>query len=658
MGANFRLPFPLFISPLRGSIKELHSSRGATYLNLENFIMTRKLFLLCLFISSITFAQKSLDRVEPPFWWHDMHNPELQILLYGKDIATKNIELSDGVKIEKLEKVENPNYVFLTLNTNEIKSADFKINVIDGKKNIATYNYELKNRKPNSAERKSYTSSDVIYLIMPDRFANGNPSNDSQPDLIEKANRNLPSGRHGGDLQGVIDHLDYLKNLGVTAVWLTPVNQDNEKQTTYHGYAQTDLYKIDGRYGTNEDYKKLSADLKSKNMKLIQDVVTNHWGISDWLIQDLPSKDWIHHFADGEGKDGFKRSNYRTSTQTDTNASEIDKKLALDGWFDNSMPDLNQSNPLVLNYLTQNAIWWIEYADLDGLRVDTYPYNDKEAMAKWAKSITDEYPNFNIVGETWVYTPATISFWQKDSKVAAIENYNSNLPSVMDFTLFSAMPAAFKEKESWDQGMIKLYNSFANDFLFPDVNNMLVFFENHDTMRWNEIFDGDIRYYKMGLSLIMTVRGIPEIYYGSEIGMRGNKDKLGDADIRRDFPGGWKSDSQNAFNLKTQTPTQKEYYDYTSKLLNWRKNKNVIHTGKTKHYVPENNVYVYFRYNEKESVMVVINNDEKDQTLKLNRFAESLQNYSHAKDVISEQHFDLNKDLKIPAKSSLILELK
>lgn len=618
----------------------------------------KKLIIFLILVSSFSFAQKPLDRVEPAFWWHDMHNPELQILLYGNDIATKNIQLSDGIKIEKLEKVENPNYLFLTLNISEIKSKNFKINVLDGKKNIATYNYQLKDRKPNSADRKSYNSSDVIYLIMPDRFANGNESNDSQPNLIEKANRNLPSGRHGGDLQGIINNLDYLQNLGISTLWLTPVNEDNEKQTTYHGYAQTDLYKIDGRYGTNEDYAKLSTELKSRNMKLIQDVVTNHWGISDWLIQDLPSKDWIHEFSNGEGKYGFKRSNYQTSTHFDTNASEIDKKSALDGWFDTTMPDLNQSNPLVLKYLTQNAIWWIEYADLDGLRVDTYPFNDKEALSKWGKSITDEYPNFNIVGETWMQTPPEISYWQKNSKIGAIENFNSNLPSVMDFSLFFAMPKAFGANEKSDRGMQKLYESFSNDFLYPDINNVLVFFENHDTMRWNEIFDGDIRYYKMGLTLIMTARGIPQIYYGSEIGMRGNKDKLGDADIRRDFPGGWKSDSQNAFNPKTQTAFQKEYYDFTAKLLNWRKNETVIQTGKTKHYVPENNVYVYFRYSEKESVMVIINNNENDETLKLNRFSESIKNYSHGKDVISEQNFDLNKNLVIPAKSSLILELK
>lgn len=589
-----------------------------------------------------------------------MKNPELQILVYGKNIANQTIELSNGIQVKEFKKVENPNYVFITLNTDEITVPKFKINLKNGKKLVNSFDYELKQRNPNSASRNSFTSKDVMYLIMPDRFANGDYSNDSQPNLTEKANRNLPSGRHGGDLRGIIKNLDYLQNLGVTALWLTPANEDNEKQTSYHGYAQTDLYKIDGRYGTNEEYLELSRELQKRGMMLIQDYVTNHWGISHWLIQDLPTKDWIHQFSDGEGKYGFKRSNYRTTSQFDTNVAEIDKKEALNGWFDTTMPDLNQSNPLVLKYLTQNAIWWIEYAELGGLRVDTYPYNDKEAMSKWAKAITDEYPNFNIVGEAWMYSPAHISYWQKNSKIGEIDGYNSNLPSVMDFTLYTDLPHALKEEESWDKGMIKIYNSFGNDFLYPDINNILVFFENHDTERFNEIFNGDSRYYKMALTLISTVRGIPQIYYGSEIGMRGDKNKGGDADIRRDFPGGWKEDKQNAFNIQTQTKEQKEFYDFTQKILNWRKGKELIHTGKTKHYMPKEKVYVYFRYNEKEKVMVVLNNNEKEQTFDLNRFSESLNGVSKGKDVVSGKKFSISTQnkLTIAPKSSLILELE
>ncbi|KIA88907.1 alpha-amlyase [Kaistella jeonii] len=629
---------------------------------------------LFLFISLFSFAQ--IQKVEPAFWWHGMKNPELQILVYGKDISKYHVELSDNIKIKNLTKTENPNYIFITINTDEVKNSSFKINFKNGKKTADSYTYELKKRNPGSADRNSFSSKDVMYLIMPDRFANGDPSNDSQPNLTEKANRNLPSGRHGGDLRGVINHLDYLQNLGVTSLWLTPVNEDNEKKTSYHGYAQTDLYKIDGRYGTNEEYLELSRNLQKRGMMLIQDYVTNHWGISHWMIQDLPTKDWIHQFKDGEGKYGFKRSNYRISSQFDTNVSEIDKEEALNGWFDTTMPDLNQSNPLLLKYLTQNAIWWIEYAELGGLRVDTYPYNDKIAMAKWAKAITDEYPNFNIVGEAWMSSPAHISYWQKDSKIAAIENYNSNLPSVMDFSLYTDLPDALKEEKSWDKGMTKIYDSFSNDFLYPNINNILVFFENHDTERFNEIFKGDVRYYKMAMTLIATIRGIPQLYYGSEIGMLGDKNKGGDANIRRDFPGGWKGDAQNAFNPETQTSEQKQFYDYTQKLLNWRKGKEVIHTGKTKHYIPKEKVYVYFRYNDNagksrdlsskngdsnnDKVMVIINNNENEQTFDLKRFAESLEGISKGKDVISgkEIPISIENKLTISGKSSLILELE
>ncbi|MGE8432627.1 glycoside hydrolase family 13 protein [Chryseobacterium joostei] len=618
----------------------------------------RKIYMFfALSAASIAFSQsKVLEKVEPAFWWKGMKNPELQILVYGKGIANNEISLSDGIQIKDIQKVENPNYVFITVNTNEINVSKFTISIKNNKKNLDSYTYELKDRSSGSADRESYTSKDVMYLIMPDRFANGDEKNDSVPNLTEKVDRSLPNGRHGGDLRGIMNNLDYIQNLGATAVWLTPVNEDNEKVYSYHGYAQTDLYKIDARYGTNEDYKNLSKELNKRNMKLVMDYVTNHWGISHWMIKDLPTKDWIHWFKEGEK--GFKRSNYKTSTQFDTNASEIDKKYALDGWFDSTMPDINQKNPLVLKYLTQNAIWWIEYAELGGFRVDTYPYNDKDAMAKWAKAITDEYPKFNIVGESWLYTAGQISAWQKNSKTGEAAGYNSNLPSVMDFMLFGDMPKAFKEKQDWDTGLIRLYDSFSSDFLYPDINNVMVFFENHDTERWNEIFNADPNVYKMGLTLISTVRGIPQIYYGSEIGMRGDKKKGGDADIRRDFPGGWKSDQQNAFNPSAQTSEQKEFYQFTQKLLNWRKGKEVIHTGKTKNFVPKDGVFTYFRYNDKESVMVVINNNTKDQTLDLKYFEESLKGFSKGKEVISGKEFILQNNITIPAKTPLIIELE
>lgn len=616
----------------------------------------KKLFILTALLSSFAFAQ--IQKVEPMFWWKGMQNPELQILVYGKEISKYNLELSDNIQIKDIQKTENPNYVFVTINTNEIQSASFKINIKNKNKIVDSYNYELKNREPNSANRSSFSSKDVVYLIMPDRFANGDESNDSKKDLIEKVNRNLPGGRHGGDLRGIINNLDYLENLGVTALWLTPVNEDNEKVYSYHGYAQTDLYKIDGRYGTNEEYRELSQKLNQRGMMLIQDYVTNHWGISHWMINDLPSKDWIHQFPEGEN--GFRRSNYRTTTQFDPNTAEIDKIGALNGWFDSTMPDMNQANPLVLNYMIQNAIWWIEYAELGGMRVDTYPYNNKEGMAKWVKAITDEYPNFNVVGEAWMYSPAHISYWQKDSKIAEMAGYNSNLPSIMDFTLFAEMPKAFSEEESWDKGLIKLYNAFTSDFLYPDINNMLVFMENHDTERWNEMFNQNPKMYQLALTLIATVRGIPQVYYGTEIGMAGDKNTGGDADIRRDFPGGWKTDAQNAFTPEGRTAEQNAFYDFTAKVFNWRKNKEVIHSGKTKHYMPEKNVYVYFRYDEKDSVMVIINSNSEKQTLKLDRFAESIKGFNAGKDIISGQNFpiNINEEISINGQSSMIIELK
>ncbi len=440
--------------------------------------------------------------------------------------------------------------------------------------------------------------------------------------------------------------------MGATTIWPTPLLEDNQSTYSYHGYAITNAYKIDPRYGSNKLYKDLATKAHQKGLKLIMDYVTNHWGIDNWIIKDLPTKNWIHQFPN------FQRSNYRMTTQYDPNASKVDAKLCMDGWFDTTMPDLNQSNPLVLNYLIQNAIWWVEYADLDGLRVDTYSYNDKEGISKWTKAITDEYPNFNIVGEVWMHNQAAISFWQKDSKIGAIKSYNSYLPSVMDFTLHDAISSMFNEENAtWSNGMIKAYNNFASDYLYSNSNNILVFAENHDTQRINEIFKGNIQKYKLALTLIATVRGIPQLYYGGEIGMQGNKND-GDGDIRRDFPGGWNGDSNDAFTNSGRTKTQQDYFNFTSKLLNWRKNSEVIQKGKTTHYIPENNVYVYFRYNDKKSVMVVINNNPKEQTIPLNRFAENLKNHISGTDILTNTNYDITKnDLTVKGKTSLVIEL-
>ena len=596
-------------------------------------------------------TSKAIDKVEPPFWYEGMNHADLQIMFYGKNISQNEVSVSNKIIIKGIQKTENPNYVFVTIDTKNIPVQDLIFTFKNGKKSF-TRNYSIKARRKNSKFRKSYDSSDVIYLIMSDRFANGNPNNDSSAEATEKDNRNLPGGRHGGDIEGIINHLDYIKELGATAVWCTPLCEDNDESYSYHGYGQSDVYKIDPRYGTNKDYLRLSEELHKKGMKNIMDYVTNHWGWQHWMYKDLPTKDWVHQFPE------FTQSNYRMTSQFDINASKIDAKKCMDGWFVKSMPDLNQSNPLVLNYLIQNAIWWIEYADLDGFRVDTYSYNDKEGISKWTKAITDEYPHFNIVGEVWMHNQAQMAYWQKDSKIGAIQSFNSYLPSVMDFTLHDAFSTVFNEdKATWSVGIIKVYENFTNDFLYANPNNILTFIENHDTNRFNEIYKNDFKKYQMAMTLIATARGIPQLYYGTEIGMAGDKNK-GDADIRKDFPGGWNGDNNNAFTKAGRTDEQQKYFDFTSKLFNWRKSKSVIHDGKMTHYIPENNVYVYFRYSESETVMVVINNSNEIQTFKTNRFAENIQNHQSGMDILSGKTIDLKNDIAIDRKSVLVLELK
>lgn len=607
---------------------------------------------IVLFLFATISMKAQIQRVEPPFWYAGMHNPELQIMFYGKDIAQNEVTVSNNITIKDIKKTENPNYLFVTIDTKNAIVQDLVFSFSKNNKVTFTSKYSLKSRRENSSSRKGYDSSDVIYLVMSDRFANGNPKNDSDKSVFEKADRSLPGGRHGGDIAGMIQHLDYMKELGVTALWPTPLCEDNDKTYSYHTYAQSDVYKIDPRFGTNNEYLQLSFELHKRDMKLVMDYVTNHWGAEHWMINDLPTYEWIHQFP------GYAQTNYKMATQFDTNASEIDKKMCVNGWFVKSMPDLNQSNPLVLTYLKQNAIWWIEYANLDGFRVDTYSYCDKKGISDWTKSITDEYPNFNIVGEVWMHNQAQMAYWQKDSKIGAIQNFNSYLPSVMDFTLQDAMSVVFNENDaSWDKGIVKVYENFNNDFLYPNVNNLLTFVENHDTNRFNEIYKNDFQKYQLAMTLLATVRGIPQLYYGSEIGMAGNKDKNGDAAIRQDFPGGWMGDANNAFLKTGRTPEQEKYFDFTSKLFNWRKTNDAVHFGKTKHYIPENNVYVYFRYTDSKTVMVVINNNKTRQAIKTNRFAESILNFSTGKEVLSGKTIDLKSDITIEGKSALILEL-
>ena len=621
--------------------------------------MNRLIIAICLLLSmQTTFAQ--LERLEPPNWWADMNLTSVQLLCYGKNISDYEVSSKD-ITIVNVERTENPNYLFVNVNFEGLSAGEYSFKFKKKGSKSFTKAFALKKRDANSKERQSFNSSDLVYLIMPDRFANGDKSNDSMPSVTEKVNRAEQGGRHGGDLQGVINQLDYLEDLGVTALWSTPLLEDNDAKYSYHTYAQSDVYKIDPRYGTNEDYKRLATEMEQRDMKLIMDYVTNHWGAEHWLIKDLPEQSWIHQFEDNKGKDfpldGYANSNYRMTTQYDPNASAIDTRYCEDGWFTSTMPDLNQSNPKTLTYLIQNAIWWIEYSGLDGFRVDTYSYNDKEGIANWTKAITDEYPNFNIVGEVWLHNQAQIAYWQKDSKIGALQNFNSHCPSVMDFTLHDAIGVMFKEDNaSWNDGMIKAYDNFVNDFLYQDIDNLMVFAENHDTGRINEIYNGSLDHYKLAMTLVATTRGTPQIYYGSEIGMRGDKGK-GDGAIRQDFPGGWATDANNAFTKDGRTEEQEAYHSFSKTLFNFRKETPALHTGELLHYLPENNVYVYFRSLEDQTVMVVLNNNPEEQTLDLSRFAEGIKNATTGKELFSQNTLNLDEPLTVKGKSPLVISL-
>ncbi|QZT37621.1 glycoside hydrolase family 13 protein [Halosquirtibacter xylanolyticus] len=603
-------------------------------------------------ISTSAIASKyKVDHLEPISWWVGMKNPKLQLLIHGKNISELKPEIDyAGVTIESVSLVENPNYLFVNLHIDK-KTVPGSINIEfkKGKKSILTYNYKLNKRRDASADRMGYSSKDVMYLITPDRFANGDYSNDNQPGMIEQSDRTDKDGRHGGDIQGIINSLDYLKDMGFTAVWVNPLLEDNQPEVTYHGYAITDYYQIDKRYGTNEDYVRLSKEAKKRGIGVIMDVVLNHCGSAHWWMKDMPSKDWINF----NGK--FTPCSHKRTTVEDAYASQDDKKQFSDGWFVESMPDLNQRNPYMANYLTQNAIWWIEYADLMGLRVDTYPYSDKTFLSHWSKSLMDEYPNLNIVGEEWSTNPLIVSYWQK-GKVNS-DGYISSMPSMMDFPLNTAMIDGFKEDESWNGGFVKMYEMLANDFVYPDARNLVIFPDNHDMARIYDQLDRDDDLFKMTMAYTLTMRGIPQIFYGTEI--LAKSEHGGDHGyLRIDFPGGWKDDKVNAFTGKGLSKKELDAQQYMKKLLNWRKNTPVIHDGQLMHYAPQDGVYAYFRYDKKQKVMVVFNKNTEDVSLKTARFHEMLDGVSDAKDVITGKTQSVGEELLIPARSVLILEVK
>ncbi len=616
--------------------------------------MKIKILLLSFIITlcgGFLYGQKiKVERVDPPSWWIDMHNSHLQLLVYGNGISeTRPVIDYHGVTIKEIIYVKSPNYLFLNLNIAPYtKAGTFVIVFYKGRKKMATYNYTLDKRNHIPALHKGFDSSDIIYLLMPDRFANGDTTNDNMPGMLEKINRGDPNGRHGGDIKGIEEHLSYLKRLGVTAIWSTPLMENNMPQYSYHGYAMTDYYKIDPRFGTNDDYRRLVAEAHAKGLKIIQDMVFNHCGTNYFWKNDLPTSDWYNTWPE------FTRSNYHGGVVSDPHASGYDYRHMVRGWFDRSMADMNQDNPLVANYLIQNSIWWIEYAGIDGIRQDTYPYPYKDFMAKWMQRILEEYPDFNVVGEAWFSYPAAVAYWLENDRNQ--DGYHSHLTNVFDFPLMFAINKAFNEPDNWENGVIKLYEVLSQDFVYSNPMNLVVFADNHDKDRLFYDLRKNLNKWKMAMAFLMTTRGIPQIYYGTEILMAGNKSKS-DGNVRKDFPGGWPGDTRNAFEAQGRTPEQNDAFNFLQRLMHWRQGNKAVQYGSLTHYIVENGVYVYFRKYAGQTVMVLLNNNDKAVDVDLKRFANDLKGYTKARSVITHRSWNEPNNINIPAKSPLIIEL-
>ncbi|MFK8105440.1 MAG: glycoside hydrolase family 13 protein [Saprospiraceae bacterium] len=616
--------------------------------------MKKILFLLFLLNCSLALrAQSSSLKVEPANWWVDMQHHEIQLLVYGKNIGQCQAQISHpSVSLTKSVTVPNPDYLFLYLEINEAtRAGTVPIQFYEQEKKLHTYDFVLHERAADRAEIEGFNTSDVMYLITPDRFANGDPTNDNIEGMKEKANRQFKGGRHGGDLKGITDHLDYIADLGFTAIWLNPVIENDMPKYSYHGYAATDFYQIDRRIGTNEAYRDFCQIAKQKGIKIIMDMILNHAGSEHWFVRNPPTPDWIN--LGGE----FQGTNHRRQTIQDIHASEYDKKAFSDGWFVVTMPDLNQRNELLADYLIQNTIWWIEYAGISGIRMDTYPYPDKEFMNRWTCAVMQEYPNFNIVGEEWSTNAAIVAYWQKGKNNP--DAYTSCLPSVMDFPLQDAVVKALREGEKiYGQGLAKAYEALAMDFLYADPNQLVIFPDNHDMDRIITQLNNDFELFKMAMVYFATMRGVPQFYYGTEILMNSNTLPGDHGLIRSDFPGGWSGDTVNAFTGKGLTPLQREAQSFTKKLLNWRKKNTVIHHGKLIQFAPENGVYSYVRIQDNKQVMVVFNKNEKELYLPLLKYAELFDGQSKAFSVLENKAVSLAKGIRVEAKSALILEIE
>ena len=610
---------------------------------------------------------EQVTRVEPLSWWVGMKT-DLQLLVQGAGISEYDvaIEGGKGVSVEKINKAESPNYLFVDVNVaaDALPGTYYIVFSKDGQS--FKYPYEIAAREAGSAERQSFTTADMVYLIMPDRFANGDASNDSTEDTAEDANRANGHGRHGGDIQGVIDHLDYISELGATYIWTTPFLEDNAPRGSYHGYAASDYYHIDSRFGSNELYKTLVEKAREKGIGIIMDIVPNHCGTEHWWMNDLPFQDWIHQF------DTYTGTNVAFSTNMDPNASQKDLYIQESGWFVPSMVDMNLDNPYVLQYFIQWGVWWIEYSGLNGFRVDTYPYNEKGPASEWCKAIMTEYPNFNIVGECWTSSIPQLAYWQGGN--ANKDGFDSHLPSIMDFPLHDALRAALAEDEGgWGMGMTKVYDILSHDFVYHDLSKMLIFPGNHDTARIGDMVRKDPRALKIAMTMMATMRGIPQIFAGDELMFVSSRpDNVGDhPGLRVDFPGGWEGDeidlftaegreaqTHNTDGLKVEKGQAADLFNYVSRLFQWRKTADVIHNGKTMHFMTRDNTYAYFRYNDEAAVFVYINNNLEPVNVPWSYYSEITEGLQGGVDVLTGESVEISDATVVAPKTALVVEYK
>ncbi len=598
-------------------------------------------------LSALLISAQSISHVDPPNWWTGMQHNSIQIMIHGDDISSYDEVIINhpSVSIDKITKADSPNYLFVDITIDrEIAASTLAIILSNGSQKI-THHYPILANDPTDID--GFTAADAIYLITPDRFANGDPNNDDIENMKEKANRSNKGGRHGGDIAGIESCLEYISDMGFTSIWLNPLLENDMEVYSYHGYSTTDFYKVDPRFGSNEEYRQMADHARDKGLKLIMDMIVNHCGSFHWWADDLPYENWYNQWPEYTG------TNHQKTVMQDPYVSEYDKKQFTDGWFVPTMPDLNQRNPQMAKYLIQNSIWWVEYLGLSGIRMDTYPYPDEDFMSEWTKSMMIEYPTLNIVGEEWNESPVIVSYWQA-GKVNS-NGYTSNLKSVMDFPVNIALVKALNQKESWGKGLSNLYEMIAMDFLYPDPMNLVTFSDNHDMARIWALLNHDYDLWKMAITHVMTNRGIPQLYYGTEI-LTDSPAHRDDGAVRSDFPGGWNGDTINAITGSGLTAQQKEAQQYVKSLLQWRKSATAIHNGKMKHYRPEDGRYVYFRYNDKQTIMIVINKGEKTE-LDISRYTEVMHPFTSAHNVLDRSMVPLKNGIALDAKSVTIFEL-